>query len=120
MPDESPGDGSAPDRRLAELDARVQGAEAKLGAERQAREALEARARQARASAAAWRIMFDVVAAVGVCGGLGMAADLLVKSTPWGLVLGLFFGLGLGMWLAARRAAAVQRESAGDAPAGEG
>lgn len=112
MPDETPENGTDPDERFAALGRRLGEAQARRDALRQADEAREARARSARASSAAWRIMVDLVAATLVVGLMGFGFDALIGASPWGLTTGLFLGFAVGMWLAVRRAAAIQRSAA--------
>jgi ATP synthase protein I len=110
---EQPDNGSRTGQPHAAFEERLKDALAKQAAEQAARDALEERARAARASGAAWRIMIDLVAAVGLTGALGFGVDRLLGTSPFGLVLGLGGGFVLGMWLAARRAAEIQRQAAG-------
>lgn len=97
---------------LSDLDQRVKHALEQREAEAQAEEALLAKASAARASGAAWRIIIDLVAATILLGGLGYALDVVLALSPWGLLSGLFAGFALGMWLAARRALALQKDAA--------
>lgn len=112
MPDETPDQEPHPDRRLADLDRRVSNALEKQEAIRTADAQREARAQAARASGAAWRIMVDLVAATLVVAGMGWGIDALTGASPWGLTAGLFLGFAVGMWLAVRRAGAIQRGAA--------
>ena len=44
-----------------------------------------------------WRLSADFMAAVLVGGGLGWMADSVLGTRPWGLIAGLFLGLGAGL-----------------------
>lgn len=96
-------------RALHELDRRVKDALDEQEARVKADEALYAKAESTRASGAAWRIIIDLVAATALLGALGYGLDVVSNGSPWGLLTGLIAGFVLGMWLAARRAAAIQR-----------
>jgi ATP synthase protein I len=93
---------------LSDLDRRVQDALKQRAAEVAADEALAAKAEGARASGAAWRIIIDLVASTILLGGAGFALDGVLGWSPVGLLTGLLAGFVLGMWLAARRALALQ------------
>jgi F0F1-type ATP synthase assembly protein I len=101
---------------LSELDRRVKVALDQRQAQAKAEEALLAQAENARASGAAWRIIIDLVAATGLLGGLGYALDAALGWSPVGLLTGLLAGFVLGMWLAARRAMAMQARTNQDGP----
>lgn len=94
---------------LSDLDQRVKVALDQREARAKAEEALLAQAESARASGAAWRIIIDLVAATVLLGGLGFALDSAVGWSPLGLLTGLLAGFVLGMWMAARKAQAMQR-----------
>lgn len=96
---------------LSDLDQRVKDALDQREAEARAEEALIAKASTMRASGAAWRIIIDLVAATVLLGGLGYALDVALKWSPWGLLAGLLAGFVLGMWMAARRALALQKDA---------
>lgn len=110
MPDE-PEEQARPQGGPPDFDARLKGALAKREAAQAARAALEQRAQAARASSAAWRIMIDLVAAVGLTGALGFGLDRVAGTSPFGVISGLAGGFVLGMWLAARRAGQIQRQA---------
>jgi F0F1-type ATP synthase assembly protein I len=100
---------AAAKQALSDLDRRVQDALSQEDAKARAEEALAAKAEAARASGAAWRIIIDLVAATVLLGGLGYALDVVLRWSPVGLLTGLFAGFALGMWMAARRAIALQK-----------
>ena len=45
---------------------------------------------------------YTLIGAIGFCGAVGYGVDWLLGSTPTGLVSGLLFGVGAGMYLLAR------------------
>lgn len=102
---------AAAKQALSDLDRRVQDALSQEDAKARAEEALYAKAEAARASGAAWRIIIDLVAATVLLGGLGYALDVALRWSPVGLLTGLLAGFVLGMWMAARRAAALQKRA---------
>lgn len=95
-------------RRLSELEARLEGKLAERAAEDAAAQAREEALAANRGAGSAWRIMIDLVAAVAVTGAIGYGIDRLLGSEPWGLLVGLLGGFGLGFWMAVRRAMAIQ------------
>lgn len=99
---------------MSDLDRRVKHALEARESQARAEEALLAKADAARASGAAWRIIIDLVAATILLGGAGYALDIALDWLPWGLLTGLIAGFGLGMWMAARRAQAMQTRSPSD------
>ena len=45
---------------------------------------------------------YTLIGAIGFCGALGYGADWWLGTAPTGLVSGLLFGVGAGMYLLAR------------------
>jgi ATP synthase protein I len=105
-PDDAPGKS-----RPTGFDARLKAAQDREAARRAADEALEAKAVAGRATASAWRIMFDLVVATTVVAALGYGVDAALGWSPFGLLAGLFLGFAIGMWMAVRTAAALQRQA---------
>lgn len=94
--------------RLSDVDRRVRAAlDKRAAAEREAEERA-AIARSQRGAGAAWRIVLDLIAATVIVGALGWGVDRLAGSSPFAMLIGLLAGFSVGVWLAARRAAAIQ------------
>lgn len=102
---------SRPDDRLVSLDQQVKDALQKQETRDAAEEALAARAAKNRQAGEAWRLMIDLVIATALVGAIGLGLDRLVGLTPWGMIVGLFLGFGLGMYLVVRRAAKMQADA---------
>ncbi|MEL6570817.1 MAG: AtpZ/AtpI family protein [Pseudomonadota bacterium] len=58
----------------------------------------------------AWRMVIELVAGLGIGFGIGYGLDSLFGTTPFLLVLFLFFGLAAGILTMLRSAKEVQRK----------
>jgi ATP synthase protein I len=63
----------------------------------------------AQAAEGAYRLMAELIGGVLVGLGLGAGFDFLVKSAPWGMIVGVLTGFAISIWIAVRSA---QRMSA--------
>ena len=79
-----------------------------------AKSAENATASQAVATGRGFRLASELLAGLIVGIGLGMGLDALLKSSPFGLLAGIFVGFGAGVWNVAK----AMKES-GAAPADE-
>ena len=52
----------------------------------------------------AYRIIAELLGGVIVGLALGFGADLLLKTTPWGMIVGILLGFVLSIWMARRTA----------------
>lgn len=99
---------SQPDESQAEARKRL---EARLDAA----EAAQARKESGdshRAMAQGYRFLGEVVGGVFMGVGLGWLVDNYVThAPPWGLIIGLFGGAGLSIFVAVRNAARMQKEA---------
>ncbi len=68
-----------------------------------------------KAMAQGYRFLGEVVGGVFMGAGLGWLADRFVTPEPVGLVVGLFLGAGLSIFVAVRTAARSQSKAAADA-----
>lgn len=48
--------------------------------------------------AKAYRITIELLVSIGVCGFIGYHADSYFGLTPWGMVIGLLFGVVAGFY----------------------
>lgn len=95
-PDEPNAEANSLDRRIA------------------AAEAAQARAANGdshRAMAQGYRFLGEVVGGVFMGAALGWLADRFITPEPLGLVLGLFLGAGLSIFVAVRTAARAQKKN---------
>jgi ATP synthase protein I len=80
--------------------------------ERKAREAAKTARKMPQETASAlglaWRLSTEIVATLVVGGLLGYAADYLLESAPWGLLIGLMFGFAAGLRNVIRLTAKMQ------------
>ncbi|MFN2614914.1 MAG: AtpZ/AtpI family protein [Actinomycetota bacterium] len=58
------------------------------------------RAESRRAADATWNLMAELLAAIGVWGGIGYGLDRLLHTGPWLLAIGLLIGHGMGIYIA--------------------
>ncbi|MFZ4120673.1 MAG: AtpZ/AtpI family protein [Caulobacterales bacterium] len=115
MPDERmPEEGSEPRDRLEASNRAVTDALDRREAEARKSAEREAQVRVARREGAAWRVVTDLIAATAVGSLIGFVLDRTIDSTPFGLIVGLFAGFGLGMWRAAKSAARLQAQANSD------
>ena len=68
-----------------------------------------------RAMAQGYRFLSEVVGGVLMGAGSGWLADRFITPAPLGLVIGLFAGAGLSIFVAVRTAARTQKEEAAKA-----
>jgi ATP synthase protein I len=92
-----------PDNALQDFDRRLRAARTEAGLDRQD-DAAPDRAAQSRAWGGALRAGADLIAALLVGVGLGLAVDRLAGSGPWGMLAGLFLGFAAGLRNAMRTA----------------
>ncbi|MBJ7446574.1 MAG: AtpZ/AtpI family protein [Brevundimonas sp.] len=59
----------------------------------------------------AYRIVAELIGGVLVGLGLGFVIDLLVGSSPWGLIGGTLFGFAVSIWMAWRTTKRLQAEA---------
>lgn len=94
-----------PDRQSSDLDA----LDKRIGAA-QKRHAPEGPARPQSALGAAFRLSTDLVAAVVVGGGIGLALDAWLKTGPIFLLIFFFLGVGAGFFNVLRTARQMSEE----------
>ncbi|WP_368188389.1 AtpZ/AtpI family protein [Aestuariibius sp. HNIBRBA575] len=56
----------------------------------------------------AWRMVIELVAGLGIGFGIGYGLDVLLGTTPWLMVLFIFFGLAAGVNVMMRSAKEIQ------------
>jgi ATP synthase protein I len=82
--------------------------------------ALEARTSQtprdlgAKAHSYGYRLMALLLGGVFVGLGFGWALDVVAKTTPFGMIIGVLVGFGVSVWLAVRTARQMSAEAAQD------
>lgn len=86
-------------KRLAELDERIGKARSQLSSPSQ------------KAEGKAWSVGIEFVGGVLVCSALGWWLDKKFGTNPWGLIILMFLGFGVGTWNALRLSARQQREA---------
>jgi ATP synthase protein I len=80
--------------------------------------ALEARAVQAppeyghKAAAYGYRLMAVLLGGVFVGLGFGAGVDVVAKTAPWGMIVGVLLGFGVSIWMAVRSAQRMTAEAA--------
>lgn len=92
-----------PDSQLQDFDRRLRAARTEAGLDRPDEAPLD-RTLQSRAWGGALRAGADLLAALLVGVGLGLAVDWLAGSGPWGMLVGLFLGFAAGLRNAIRTA----------------
>lgn len=91
-----------PDNRLQGFDQRLNAARQGAGLDR--KDASQEQTAQARAWGGALRAGADLIAALLVGVGVGLAVDRLLGWAPWGMLVGLFLGFAAGLRNAMRTA----------------
>lgn len=103
----------APDpERMTQLDSRLQAA-------RKAQEPAPRQETHVTQAQAAWRMVIDLVAGVGIGFGIGYGLDSLFGTIPIFLVLFTLLGFAAGVRTMMRTAAELQAEAADDAAQGQ-
>lgn len=80
--------------------------------------ALEARTTQtprgygAQAHSYGYRLLGLLLGGVFIGLGIGWAIDLVAKTGPWGIVIGVLVGFGVSVWMAVRSARQMSAEAA--------
>ena len=59
-----------------------------------------------------YRIMAEMIGGVFVGLGFGAGVDVLAKSAPWGMIVGVLLGFGISIWMAVRSAQRMTAEAA--------
>lgn len=77
--------------RLKSLDARISAAKKARAPEKPHQETHYSQANMA------WRMVIELVAGLGIGFGIGFGLDTLLGTTPWMMVLFIFFGLAAGV-----------------------
>lgn len=81
-------------------------------------QALEARTTQptrdygAKAAGYGYRLMGVLLGGLFVGLGFGFAADAVLKTTPWGTIIGVLLGFAVSVWMAVRSAQRISAEVA--------
>ncbi|MBL8554706.1 MAG: AtpZ/AtpI family protein [Phenylobacterium sp.] len=96
LPDEPNAEAESLDRRIAAAEAA---------------QARETSGDSHRAMAQGYRFLGEVVGGVFMGAALGWLADRFITPEPLGLVLGLFLGAGLSIFVAVRTAARAQKKN---------
>jgi len=58
----------------------------------------------------AWRMVIELVAGLGIGFGIGFGLDRLFGTTPWLMIIFIFFGFAAGVQTMMRSAAEMQKE----------
>ena len=58
-----------------------------------------------------YRLMGLLIGGVFVGLGFGVVADVLIKTTPWGMIVGLLVGFTVSIWMVVRSARAITAET---------
>jgi ATP synthase protein I len=80
--------------------------------------ALEARTVQtphdygSKAAGYGYRLMGVLIGGVFVGLGFGAAADVVLKSAPWGMIIGVLVGFAVSIWMAVKSAQKMTAEAA--------
>ncbi|HEY9235919.1 MULTISPECIES: AtpZ/AtpI family protein [Phenylobacterium] len=59
-----------------------------------------------------YRLMGVLIGGVFVGLGFGAGADVLFKTAPWGMIIGVLVGFGVSIWMAVRSAQRMTAEAA--------
>lgn len=106
------------DQRLRSVEQGIKVALDQRAEQDRLRAAREANVQANRGASVAWRLMFNLVLATVLGAAVGHGVDRATGFGPLGLLVGLLAGFALGIWGAARTAAALQK--AAPPPAGDG
>lgn len=58
----------------------------------------------------AWRMVIELVAGLGIGFGIGYGLDALLGTSPWLMIMFIFFGFAAGVQTMMRSAAEMQKE----------
>ena len=61
-----------------------------------------------------YRLMGVLIGGVFVGLGFGAGADVVLKTAPWGMIIGVLVGFGVSIWMAVRSAQRMTAEAARD------
>ena len=59
-----------------------------------------------------YRLMGVLIGGVFVGLGFGAGADVVLKTAPWGMIIGVLAGFGVSIWMAVRSAQRMTAEAA--------
>jgi len=59
-----------------------------------------------------YRLMGVLIGGVFVGLGFGAGADVVLKTAPWGMIIGVLVGFGVSIWMAVRSAQRMTAEAA--------
>lgn len=59
-----------------------------------------------------YRLMGVLIGGVFVGLGFGAGADVVFKTAPWGMIIGVLVGFGVSIWMAVRSAQRMSAEAA--------
>ena len=59
-----------------------------------------------------YRLMGVLIGGVFVGLGFGAGADVVLKTAPWGMIIGVLVGFGVSIWMAVRSAQRMSAEAA--------
>lgn len=59
-----------------------------------------------------YRLMGVLIGGVFVGLGFGAGADVVLKTAPWGMIIGVLMGFGVSIWMAVRSAQRMTAEAA--------
>lgn len=89
--------------QLAQLEQRIEAAKSAAEPEKPHQESHYSQANMA------WRMVTELVAGLGIGFGIGFGLDALLGTTPWMMVLFIFFGLAAGVQTMLRTAKEIQK-----------
>ena len=78
----------------------------------EARTAPVARDYGSKAAGYGYRLMGVLIGGVFVGLGFGAGADVVLKTAPWGMIIGVLVGFGVSIWMAVRSAQRMTAEAA--------
>lgn len=88
--------------QLAQLEQRIEAAKSAAEPDKPHQESHYSQANMA------WRMVIELVAGLGIGFGIGFGLDALLGTTPWLMVLFIFFGLAAGVQTMMRTAKELQ------------